>query len=265
MLLPLLLVLAQAPDAGPEPEPTTPARELINRTTEGEYVEQVLDDGKHVRFGTKDDGPVHVWRPRTYRADTAVTVIYLHGFFTSVDQAVRDHHLTAQFRDSGRNALFIIPEARSWRSDPVFWPDLEKLLLAVEKRLKIKRPQGPIVLMGHSGAYRTIAGWLPHENVTQVLLVDGFYGNESDFKDWLDTPPAPRQLVLVGFDTQQRAEWMLKKRAASVQLDTLPWIYDELPPAIRSAPLVSVQSERMDHMQLVTDGRVLPWLLHAFR
>lgn len=265
MLLPLLFVLAQAPDAGPEPEPTTPARELINRTTESEYVEQVLDDGKHVRFGTKDDGPVHVWRPRTYRSDTAVTVIYLHGFFTSVDQAVRDHHLTAQFRDSGRNALFIIPEARSWRSDPVFWPDLEKLLLAVEKRLKIKRPKGPIVLMGHSGAYRTIAGWLPHENVTQVLLVDGFYGNESDFKDWLDAPPAPRQLVLVGFDTQQRAEWMLKKRAASVQLDTLPWIYDELPTAIRTAPLVSVQSERMDHMQLVTDGRVLPWLLHAFR
>jgi predicted esterase YcpF (UPF0227 family) len=260
----VLLVLAQAPDAGVS-EPTTPALELISRTNENEYVEQLLDDGRHVRFGTKENGPVHVWRPRTYRSDTAVTVIYLHGFFTSVDQAVREHQLISQFRDSGRNALFIIPEARSWRTDPVFWPELETLLSTVEKRLKLKRPKGSIVLVGHSGGYRTIAGWLGHENVRQVLLIDGMYGNESDFKAWLDSPPGPRQLVLVGYDTQQRAEWMLRKRAPSVQLETLPWLYDELPPAIRNAQLVSVQSERLDHMQLVTDGRLIPWLLHAFR
>ena len=264
MLLPLLLVLGQVPADAGVTEPTTPALELIARTTEGEYVEQLLDDGKHVRFGTSEDGPVHVWRPRTYRRDTAVTVIYLHGYFTSVDQAIREHRLTAQFRDSGRNALFIVPEARSWRTDPVFWPDLEKLLVAVEKRLRIARPQGPIILLGHSGAYRTIAGWLAHEKVSQVLLVDGLYGNEIDFIKWLDGP-APRQLVLVGFDTQQRGEWLLKRRAMSVQIDTLPWLYDELPPAIRRAQLVSLQSERFDHMQLITDGRLLPWLLHAFR
>lgn len=266
MLLLLLVVLAQAPDAG-VCEPTTPAQELINRTLESEYVEQLLDDGQYVRFGTRDNGPVHVWRPRSYRSDTAVTVIYLHGFFTSVDQAMREHQLTAQFRDSGRNALFIVPEARSWRTDPVFWPDLENLLVAVEKRLKLKRPRGPIVLLGHSGAYHTIAGWLPHENVNQVLLVDGLYGNETEFRQWLDDPAATatHQLVLVGFDTQQRAEWLLKKRPLSVQVDALPWLYDELPPAVRKASLVSVQSERLDHMQMVTDGRLLPWLLHAFR
>ena len=267
LLLPLLLVLSQTPDGGVGPEPTTPALELISRTVETEYVEQLLDDGKYVRFGTKDNGPVHVWRPRSYKADTAVTILYLHGFFTSVDQAMREHQLTAQFRDSGRNALFIVPEARSWRTDPVFWPDLEKLLAAVEKRLKIKRPKGPIILMGHSGGYRTIAGWLGHENIDQVLLVDGLYGNETEFRQWLDDPAATatRQLVLVGFDTQQRAEWLLKKRPLSVVVDQLPWLYDELPPAIRKASLVSVQSERLDHMQLVTDGRLLPWLLHAFR
>ncbi|MDP1825976.1 MAG: hypothetical protein Q8L48_22115 [Archangium sp.] len=264
-LLLLMAVLAQAPDAGAVTEPTTPALELIGRTTESEYVEQLLDDGKHIRFGTTENGPVHVWRPRNYRSDTAVTVIYLHGFFTSVDQAMREHQLTSQFRDSGRNALFIVPEARSWRTDPVFWPELEKLLVAVEKRARLKRPKGPIVLLGHSGAYRTIAGWLPHQSVGQVLLVDGMYGNEAEFKQWLDVPGSTHQLVLVGFDTQQRAEWLIKRRAASVQLDTLPWLYDELPPAIRKAALVSVQSERLDHMQLVTDGRLLPWLLHAFR
>ncbi len=268
MLLALLLVLGQASaDAGVLAEPTTPARELIERTTEGEYVEQLLDDGKYVRFGTRDNGPVHVWRPRSYKRESAVTVIYVHGFFTSIDTAMREHQLTAQFRDSGRNALFIAPEARSWRTDPVLWPDLEKLIAAVEKRLKIQRPPGPIVLLGHSGAYKTIAGWLTDEQVGQVLLVDGLYGNETDFKAWLDVanPVTPRQLVLVGFDTQQRAEWMVKKHAASIQVDTLPWLYDEWPPAVRKSSLVCVQSERLDHMQLVTDGRLLPWLLHAFR
>ncbi|HEY0882799.1 MAG TPA: hypothetical protein VGD87_14760, partial [Archangium sp.] len=114
MLLPLFLVLAQVPDAGPQ-EPTTPAAELVARTTQGEYVEQLLDDGRYVRFGTDDAGPVHVWRPRSYRADTALTVVYVHGFYTSSDQALREHRLVTQFRDSNENALFIVPEARSWR------------------------------------------------------------------------------------------------------------------------------------------------------
>lgn len=265
MLPALLLVLAQSPeltrDAGTEP--TTPAREAIAQTVAGEYVEQLLDDGRYVRFGTADAGPVHVWRPRSYRRETAITVVYVHGFYTGIDGAVRDHQLVSQFRDSGRNALFIAPEARSWRTDPVLWPKLEDLLVAVEKRLKLKRPQGPVVLLGHSGAYKTIAGWLEHEQVKQVLLVDGLYGNESDFKKWLDGEG--HQLVLVGFDTQQRGEWLARKHAAAVQLDALPWLYDELSPAVRKASLVSVQSERLDHMQLVTDGRLLPWLLHAFR
>ena len=206
MLLTLLLVLGQAPDAGPEP--STPAQELINRTTEGEYVEQVLDDGKHVRFGTSDSGPVHVWRPRSYRADTAVTVVYVHGFFTSVDQAMREHQLTAQFRDSGRNALFIVPEARSWRTDPVVWPDLDDAAGGGGEAAQAQAAQG-----AHRGD-RSL-GRVPHASRAgcrtrtsrQVLLVDGLYGNETDFKHWLDSPPAPRQLVLVGFDTQQRAEW----------------------------------------------------------
>ncbi|MFO0600672.1 MAG: hypothetical protein U0228_35515 [Myxococcaceae bacterium] len=283
MWLPVLLVLAQAPDAGalspalPQadldggqgvavPEPTTPMRELVSRTTETEWVEQLLDDGKYVRFGTKDSGPVHVWRPRSYKPQTAATIIYVHGFYTSVDAAIAGHRLITQFRDSGRNALFIVPEARSWRTDPVLWPDLEKLLAAVEKRLKLKRPDGPIVLVGHSGAYRTIVGWLPHEKVNQVLLVDGLYGNEPDFKTWLDATDAPekRQLVLVGFDTQQRGEWFARKHA-SVQLDTLPWLYDDLAPPVRQSPVVTVQSDRFDHMELITQGRLLPWLLHAFR
>lgn len=263
MLAFALVLLAQAPDAGP-PEPPTPAAELVARTTAAELVDQLLDDGRYVRFGTDGSGPVHTWRPRSYRADSAATVVYVHGFYTSSDQALREHRLVSQFRDSARNALFVVPEARSWRTDPVYWPDLEALLTAVERRLKLKRPRGPVVLVGHSGAYRTIAGWLSHPQVEQVLLVDGLYGNEGDFQRWLDGA-GRRQLVLIGFDTQQRAEGLLRRRPQSLRLDTLPWLYDELPPTLRKAPLLNVQSERLDHMQLVTDGRLLPWLLHTFR
>lgn len=255
--------LSQVPPA--DLETTTPARELVARTRVTEYVDMLLDDGRYQRFGTAQ-GPVHVWRPRGYRPADAATVVYVHGFYTDVDRAVADHALTRQFRDSGRNALFIVPEARSWRTDPVYWPDLEGLLSTVEQRLKLKRPKGPLVVVGHSGAYKTVAGWLKHTALAQVILIDGLYGNDDDYREWVAAEtPGPRQLVLVGFDTQQRVEWFARRHGQTMRLDTLPWLYDELPPAVRKAPVLAVQSERLDHMQLVTDGRLLPWLLHALR
>jgi len=255
----LFLILAQAEGGGVEPP--SPARVSVERTKASEFVDEVLDDGRYVRFGSEKNGPVHVWSPRNVKRGAPI-VIYLHGFFTDVDAAVREHHLTAQFRDSGRNAVFIIPETRSGARDDLLWPELPKLLAEVEKRTKTKLPAGPIVLLGHSGAYKAIAGWLREARVTQVLLVDGLYGNERDFETWLDTPG--NQLVLVSFETRLRSEWLSKKRKA-IELDTLPWLYDELPMSTRTAPLVHIQSERVEHMQLVTEGRLIPWLLHAFR
>ena len=257
MTLVLAMLLAQLAADAP-----TPAQALIGRTTASEYVDALLDDGRYVRFGTDDAGPVHVWQPRTLKRDGAI-VIYLHGFYTDVDAAIREHRLTAQFRDSGRNAVFVVPQTRSWRTDALSWPDVQQLLAQVEKRTKAKLPTGPIVLVAHSGGYRAAAGWLGEPRVKQVLLVDGMYGNEKDFEAWLDRGEG-RQLVLVGYDTKQRGEWLANKRRA-VTLDVLPWLYDELPASLRKAPVVHVQSERLDHMQLVTDGRLLPWLLHTFR
>lgn len=248
-------------------EITTPARELVARTRPEEYVEQLLDDGRHQRFGTAR-GPVHVWRPRTYRARSAATVVYVHGFYTDVDRAMVEHALTQQFRDSGRNALFIVPQARSWRTDPVYWPDLEELLTTVEQRLKLERPKGPLVAVGHSGAYKTIVGWLKHPRLAQVILVDGLYGNDDDYRAWVSDgseSSVPRQLVLVGFETQQRADGFARRHGQTVRLDTLPWLYDELPASVRKARVLAVQSERLDHMQLITSGRLLPWLLHALQ
>ena len=114
-----LLLLGALADGGVEPAPPpTPAMALVGQTTAREYVEQLLEDGKHVRFGTDDKGPVHVWRPLSYKPATASIVLYLHGFYSSADSAFFEHRLATQFRDSGRNAVFIVPEVPSWRTDP---------------------------------------------------------------------------------------------------------------------------------------------------
>ncbi|MBE2254468.1 MAG: hypothetical protein IAE78_33375 [Myxococcus sp.] len=253
------LLLLQAP------EPLSPAMASVQVTTENELADQLNEDGRHVRFGTSGQGAVHVWRPRAFKPATAVTVIYLHGFFTDVDRAVLEHQLLAQFRDSGRNALFIVPEARSGRGDPIFWSDVKSLLAMVERRTRLKPPER-LVVVGHSGAYKTIVEWLAHEPLEQVMLVDGLYGNDDEFRDWVSAAEEKtRQLVLVGFDTQQRAEWFLKKHPEAVKLEQLPYLYDELPARVRKAKVVSFQSRRLDHMGLVTTGHVVPWLLHAFR
>lgn len=254
MLLTLLL-LSQVT------EPPTPAAQLVARTTETEWVDELLDDGRYVRFGTKDDGPVHVWKPRSYKAQSASVVVYLHGFYTDVDQAMREHRLVTQFRDSGKNALFVVPQTRSWRTDPLYWPTLDELLASVSRRLKLELP-ARVVLIGHSGGYRNIAQWLDDARVKQVVLVDGLYGNDVDFTKWLEGDG--HQLVLLGLETQQRVDWFVKKQTAAVELDTFPWMYDALPAKTKQAKVVTLHADRFDHMDLVEDGRVLPWLLHAF-
>jgi pimeloyl-ACP methyl ester carboxylesterase len=243
----------------------SPAMSSIRTTSESEYAEQLNEDGRHYRFGTKDRGAVHVWRPQNFKPQGAVTIIYLHGFFTDVDRAVIEHQLLTQFRDSGRNALFIVPEARSGRTDPVFWTDVRVLLDLVDRRTK-QRPPERLIVVGHSGGYRTIVEWLSHGAIEQVILVDGLYGNEDEFRNWVMSAEArPRQLILVGFDTLVRMDGFVKRHPESIRVDDLPYLFDELPPAVKRARVVSFQSERFDHMGMVTTGKLLPWLLHAFR
>ena len=258
-----LVLLTALADGGLEPvEIQTPAVALATLTTGREYVEELLEDGHHIRFGTENQGPVHVWTPSSYRPQGASVVIYLHGFYSTADSAFFEHRLATQFRDSGRNAVFIVPEVPSWRTDPIFWDDLEELLTQVFARARLKRPEGPVMLVAHSGAYRNVVEWLAHPRVKQVVLLDALYGGEKDFQTWLATTMVSgKQLVMVGFETVQRTDWFLKLHPAAVRLDDVPYLYDRLPRP--NAPVMYFVSDRFDHMAMVTDGRVLPYLLHA--
>ena len=66
-------------------------------------------EGTHYRVQT-EHGPVHLFRPAGYERRTAGIVVYVHGLYTRVDQAWREHQLAAQFAASGANALFIAPK-----------------------------------------------------------------------------------------------------------------------------------------------------------
>jgi pimeloyl-ACP methyl ester carboxylesterase len=258
-----LALLAALADGGVDPvEALTPSAALVSATSAREYVDQLLEDGRHIRFGTDGKGPVHVWRPSSYKPPGASTVVYLHGFYSNADSAFFEHRLATQFRDSGRNAVFIVPEVPSWRTDPIYWDDLEALLKLVFERTKLKRPDGPLMVIAHSGAYRNTIEWLGHPQLKQVVLLDALYGGEKDFQTWLETTMVPgKQLVLVGFETSQRTDWFLRMHPNAVKLDDVPYLYDKVPKL--NAQVIYFSSDRFDHMALVTDGRVLPYLLHA--
>lgn len=263
-------LLAQL-DAGPGDagvEPPTPAAALIAQTTRHELVSQLLDDGRHVRFGTDARGPVNTWRPATYSPQTALAVVYVHGFYDNADTSFWGHHLAEQFRDSARNALFIVPEAPSWRTDDVVWKDLEELLVAVERHARTPMPKGPVWVIAHSGAYRTAVQWLKHPRLERVVLLDALYSADDEFTRWAKNEgegAVTRKLTIIGFDTAQRAEWFLRAHPTAVKLDDLPFLYDGFKAAHATAPVLYLQSERFGHMELVTSGRVLPLILHGLK
>ena len=62
-----------------------------------------------------------------------------------------------------------------------------------------KRPWGSLVVVGHSGAYRTISPWLNYRPVDQVILIDGLYAREEAFRFWLNRARghAVNRLILV--------------------------------------------------------------------
>src|ERR1051325_1638134 len=68
--------------------------------------------GRHWRIDGPR-GPIHVWIPPGYRAETAATIVYIHGYYDDADTAYVGHRLPEQFAMSALNAMFIVVEAPS--------------------------------------------------------------------------------------------------------------------------------------------------------
>jgi hypothetical protein len=232
---------------------------LSARAVAAPVVRTVEAGGTHWRIESAH-GPLHVWRPAGYRRGSAGVVVYVHGLFHDVDGAWRAHRLAEQFAASGRNALFIAceaPAAAEEYEQPPRWPDLDQLIAAALDGAGLPAPPGPRVVVGHSGAYRTVVPWLASPSLTQLILLDALYGNQEEFRAWLDG--AGHTMTLVARGTVKWAEPFARDAGAVVR-DAIPESFEELTPRERAAKLLYLRAQ-YGHMELISDGKVLPVLL----
>ena len=214
--------------------------------------------GRHWRIDGAH-GPIHVWIPPSYRAETGATILYIHGYYDSADTAYTGHRLPEQFAMSALNAMFVVVEAPMMTKVPVNYPNLAEVLRIVEDTTGITRGMALTAAVGHSGAYRTIHEWLDEPLLDQVVMIDAMYANEEVMAAWLRASPHHR-LITVGEDTLQWNEQFLRDMPDTFVVDRVPPTYNTWPPEAKTARIVYVRAQ-YNHMPLVTDGIVLPALL----
>jgi hypothetical protein len=215
--------------------------------------------GHHWRIATPN-GPVHVWVPRSYHPATAITLVYVHGLFTTADEAWSDYELPEQFALSGINAMFIVCEAPSKAGQPVSWPKLQPLLDTVRTHVTTAMPAGEVVGMGHSGGWLTLTGWLDDPELTTIVMFDAGYGDNTRFRDWVLAAPVHR-LIDVGDDSRPYTDELHKDLPETVVVDGFPPPEDgRLPPEAHDARVLYVKSG-LGHMNIVVGAVAIPMIL----
>jgi len=220
-------------------------------------------DARHVRIQTRHHGAIHVWIPDGYDAAHAGVVVYVHGYFTDVDDAWRGHKLARQFADSGLDAMFIACEAPESARDAVTWPSLADLLARVDAEPSLDLPDGPLIAVGHSGAHRTLGDWFGDPDLHTVVLLDALYGQVQEVADWL-AQSTDHRLVDISVITRPWAEELHKSLPETVVFDGLRSVRADHGKSARSARVVHVRA-RIGHMPLVTNGKALPTVLRTLR
>ncbi len=241
-----------------------PARSRSEDDGDGklEKKEDTVLGGRHFRIKTSR-GAVHVWVPPDYDRETAGTVVYVHGYYTDADGAWHEHELARQFKASHQNAMFIVPDAPMGNDDDVKWPALKDLRHAVS-RANIKLPDGPIIVMGHSGAFRTVMQWVDHKLVDQIILLDALYAGESAFDEFIASGKRAddHKLIVVAASTAEESASFSKKYKFAVARERMPSSVSDFTKHERHAKLLYIRSQ-FEHMAIVTSGKVIPMLLRV--
>ncbi len=204
-----------------------------------------------------DHGPVYALGEGEWSDENEI-VIYIHGYWEDVDQVWREHNLTSQFAVSGRRALFLVPEAPMDNSDSVQWTHLDDLLQSV-RQTGLDVPNGPVTVVGHSGAYRTIASWLSTgsgSKLKQIILLDALYAQDDLFAEYA----RKGQLIMVGAQTDARSRRFMRAFPKAPKFEELPETFEE---NVLKAPLVYIATRR-GHREIVVQGEVMPQLLRNF-
>jgi hypothetical protein len=260
----------------PTTTPPAPKARLANPPPHAVHRERVKDDGesklekkedtvlggKHWRIKTAQ-GAVHVWIPPGYDRETAGTVIYVHGYYTDADGAWREHELAKQFKASHQNAMFVVPDAPAGNDDAVQWPALTDLRRAIA-RANLHLPDGPMIVMGHSGAFRTVMQWVDHKLVDQIILLDALYAGEQAFDEFIGTGKRAKEhkLIVVAANTAEASESFAAKYKFAVAREAMPETSGGFTKVQRGARLLYIRSQ-YEHMGIVTSGKVIPILLRV--
>jgi hypothetical protein len=155
--------------------------------------------------------------------------------------------------------MFIVPEAPTAPKPPVNYPSLGELLRIVEDQTGVSRGMALTVVVGHSGAFRTIAAWLDEPLVDQLVMIDAMYANEEQIEAWFRASLRHR-VITVGEDTLQWNEQFLRDVSDVLVVDRVPSTWQTWPAEAHTARAVYIRSQYA-HMPLVTEGYVLPALL----
>ena len=177
-------------------------------------------------------------------------------------QAEQLEQAESAVRASRQNALFIVPDAPSGNDEQVKWPALTDLRRAVTRGGNIRLPDGPTIVVGHSGAFRTVMKWVDHKVVAQVILLDALYGGQRAFDDFISSGKRAghHKLIVVGSDTAEESVSFTRRYPFAVTRDRMPGSAADFSKREKRARLLYIRSQ-YGHMQIVDGGRVLPTLL----
>ena len=166
-------------------------------------------------------------------------------------------------RASHQNAMFIVPDAPSGNYDDVKWPALKDLRKAVT-RANIHLPDGPVVVMGHSGAFRTVMQWVDHRLVDQIILLDALYAGESAFDEFIASGKRAddHKLIVVAASTAEGSASFARRYKFAVARERMPSAAGGFSRRERGAKLLYIRSQ-FEHMAIVTSGKVIPTLLRV--
>jgi hypothetical protein len=149
------------------------------------------------------DSTVALFIPRGFRETGSIDfVIHFHGWNNTVAGTLTTFHLVEQLVASGKNAILVIPEGPRNAPDSfggkLEEPDgFKRFMAEVVATLRARAAfatkdfsVGRIILSGHSGGYRVIAGILDRgglpKHADEVWLFDALYGRADSFLAWAD-------------------------------------------------------------------------------
>jgi hypothetical protein len=126
----------------------------------------------------------------------------------------------------------------------------------------MKLPDGPIIVMGHSGAFRTVMQWVDHRHVGQIILLDALYAGESAFDEFIKSGKRAdeHKLIVVGADTAEGSASFAAKYKFAFGRDGMPDKLGDFTKSERRAKLLYIHSQ-YGHMSIVTSRKVIPTLL----